>query len=330
MSNVGNKFKVGVLVIISGVLLVFGLAMLGVMKYFYETYEFMTVIDSSVQGLRKGSLVKYKGVPVGQVTNIQISNSDDNVYVFMNFNPDAFSYEAGKEIKIKGGFSYFENELSKYVEKGMRCQLKYAGITGDLYVEVAMFDPLKYPSAEYSLPDDHPPYMPSVPQLSFGDLMDAANKSLLNLTNIDFAKISVKLDTFLESANALITDKSLKHTFEQIRDTTSNLADVSNVLKNAVTTEKTEGLISTIEKTSSNLNKALEDISQLTAQVNGTLGSSQIPETAESMRELMKEVKVTLARIDELSNSLRNLSDYIEQNPNSIITGRKDKPVVKP
>ncbi len=330
LSNVGNKFKVGVLVILSSVLLVFGLTMLGVLKYFSETYEFMTVIETSVQGLRKGSLVKYKGVPIGQVNKIQISNVDENVYVFMYFDPEAFSYDAVKEIQMRGGFSYFENELEKYVEQGMRCQLKYAGITGDLYVEVAIFDPAIYPPKEYVLPADHPPYMPSVPQLSFGDLMEAANKSLLNLTHIDFAKISGKLDTFLDSANSLIADKSVRHTLEQMKDATANLAEITDSLKKSITAQKTDNLISSIFDATNKLNSALDQVSAFVAELETTVKRSEIPETTDSMRDMMAEAKETMKRIDQLSESLKSLSDYLEENPNSIINGRKDVPVVKP
>lgn len=65
MSNVGNKYKVGVLVIIAFTLLLLSLLSLGVVKYFRKTFEFYTIVESSVQGLEKGAKVKIKGVPVG-------------------------------------------------------------------------------------------------------------------------------------------------------------------------------------------------------------------------------------------------------------------------
>lgn len=331
MSNVGNKFKVGVLVIISGVLFVLGLISLGVMKYFYESYEFMTVIQTSVQGLSKGSLVKYKGVPIGQVTKIQISNMDDNVYVYMAFEPESFtSRDDRKEIKLRGGISYLDDELKKYVENGMRCQLKYAGITGELYVEIAMFDPGKFPATEYELPEDHPPYMPSVPQLSFGDLMETLHKSLSNLTQIDFKAVSVKFEKFLDSANEVVGDQNIRKTFNNLSVTMQNLSDISNTVKTAMTSEKIDDLIKKINTTSENLNQTFADISVLTKSMDEQMKSSDIPSTIKELKKFIDDAKETLGKANELAISLKNLSNYLEQNPNSVIMGRKDEPLVKP
>ena len=330
MSNVGNKFKVGVIVIVSGVLLVLGLVSLGVMKYFYESYEFMTVIQTSVQGLSKGSLVKYKGVPIGQVTKIQISDIDDNVYVYMAFQPESFSRSDREEIKLRGGISYLDDELKKLVDNGMRCQLKYAGITGELYMEIAMFDPGKYPVTKFKLPEEHPPYLPSIPQLSFGDLMETLHKSLGNLTRIDFKAVSNKFEKFLDSANEVVGDHNIRKTFENLSGTMENLSDVSNTLKTAVTTEKIDNLIKSINTTSENLNKTFDDISKLTKSLDDEMKSAEIPSTVKELKKFMNDAKQTLERANELAVSLRDLSNYLEQNPNSVIMGRKDEPLVKP
>jgi len=145
------------------------------MKYFYESYEFMTVIQTSVQGLSKGSLVKYQGVPIGQVTNIQISNIDDNVYVYMAFQPESFSRDDRNEIKLRGGISYLDDELKKLVENGMRCSSicrYYRGIIcGNSHVRSG-----KIPGYRIQIARGSPPCLPSIPQLSFGDLMETLHQ----------------------------------------------------------------------------------------------------------------------------------------------------------
>ena len=50
MSNKANKYKIGVLVIISFTLLIFGLVILGSLKFLKPKLEAMTVVDSTVQG----------------------------------------------------------------------------------------------------------------------------------------------------------------------------------------------------------------------------------------------------------------------------------------
>ena len=78
MSNKGNKYKVGILVFISFLALILSLLSLGITKYFRKTYAFMTVVNTSVQGLERGAKVKFKGVTVGQVKQIQLDSESKN------------------------------------------------------------------------------------------------------------------------------------------------------------------------------------------------------------------------------------------------------------
>ncbi len=329
MSNIGNKYKIGALVMVSGILLIFGLIMLGVMKYFKESIAFMTVVETSVQGLNKGSMVKYKGVPIGEVSKIQISQTDDNILIYMNFNPDSFSSAEKEEIKLQGGMPFLENEFKKYVDQGMRCKLKYAGITGELYVEVAMYDPEKFPPKSYKLPDDHPPYLPSVPQTSLGDVLDAAHDSLINLTKIDFGKISGKLETFLDSINGVIKDGDIKKTMTELRTTSENLSEMSTTLKNTFTTERIDDIVKKIDDTSAKLNMTLDQITKLAKNMDGRIDESKIPETVEAARKLIDDAVKSLKSLDEFIRSAKELMDYLEEHPNSVITGKSEQPVLK-
>ncbi|HPN85127.1 MAG TPA: MlaD family protein, partial [Victivallales bacterium] len=65
---------------------VISLISLGMLKYFRESYEFFTIVESSVQGLEKGAKVKLKGVTIGQVSKIQLA-SDRSVHIYMSFDP---------------------------------------------------------------------------------------------------------------------------------------------------------------------------------------------------------------------------------------------------
>lgn len=330
MSNVGNKYKIGVLVVISGVLLVFGLIALGIMKYFSESYEFMTVVPTSVQGLHKGSQVKYKGVPVGKVTNIQISQMDENIYIYMVLDASSFDDSERNEIKAGGGLLYLDNELKKYVDQGMRCQLKYAGITGDLYVEIGMYDPIKFPVKEFDLPNGHPPYLPSIPQVSFGEIMDAANKALMNIAMVDFKGLAKKMETFLDSADKFINNEDLWNTVKELRTVTQNLSEVTATLRKFVTDENIDKMISKTDAIATNINRTLDEINTLSQRINHNVEEAKIPETAKKTRELIVDAARSLDELQELMESIKELADYIEENPNSIIVGKSQTPVVKP
>ena len=83
MSNIGNKYKVGVFAIVAFAILILGLISLGTFKYFRTTYSFMTAVSTSVQGLEKGAKVKIKGVTIGSVDKIQLGPEMKVTYIYI-------------------------------------------------------------------------------------------------------------------------------------------------------------------------------------------------------------------------------------------------------
>ena len=102
MSNIGNKYKVGVFAVVAFAILILGLVSLGTLKYFRTTWDFMTVVSASVQGLEKGAKVKIKGVTIGSVEKIQLGPEMKVTYIYMKFDPEAFSKVASLKYNLVG------------------------------------------------------------------------------------------------------------------------------------------------------------------------------------------------------------------------------------
>ncbi|GEM_PF-1513240 len=347
MSNIGNKYKVGVLAMVAFALLMIGLIALGSFKYFRQTYGFMTAVDSSVQGLEKGAKVKIKGVSIGSVTKIQVNPDMKVIYIFMNFDRDAFASATSSKAVMahlthKEVLDIFSERVSEHVEKGLRCQLQYGDITGTMFVDLAMFDPKEYPPRDFDLPDDHPPYVPSVPTATIGSIIDEIHKATQNIAKMDLQKISDQLNVFLEKANKFLNDDEIKKIIKDVQSISNNLDQLLVKVNDVMDKKYLEKVSTDLNKAFDNFNQTLASIEKLSEETRNTLKEAKLAETTEKARTLLENSNTMVKNLDDLRKELRlniedmekslqsakELFDYLERNPNALISGKPDKPVV--
>jgi paraquat-inducible protein B len=245
MSNKGNKYKVGLLTIVSLILLIVILISLGILSTFKTKYRFMTIISTSVQGLERGAKVKFKGVTIGKVESIQISRDGGNIFIFMEMNPQAVADKMFKLERTGHSLSkqeQFKNFLEDRIKNGARCQLRYGGITGNLYIEIGVYDPKKYPIIEYPLPENHPPYLPAIPPVLIGNIMKTLQDALEHIAAIDINKIVQDIEVTMVNVNKTLNDINQGIKDAQI----SKLSDSLNGFLN--TSEDTMGEILELRK----------------------------------------------------------------------------------
>jgi ABC-type transporter Mla subunit MlaD len=209
MSNQGNKYMVGMLTVVSLGLLILILVSFGILNSFKKKYRFMTAVKTSVQGLEKGAKVKFKGVTIGTVKKIQVSLDGDIVLIYMEMNPQSVA----KHISSDSGTWGIEDDQEKFnrfiadkIKEGARCQLRYGGITGNLYIEIGMYDPEKYPVKNYNLPEGHPPYIPSVPPVLIENIMGTLHEALQHIAQIDINKIVQDIDDTIKKVNVTLDE----------------------------------------------------------------------------------------------------------------------------
>ncbi|HCE44556.1 MAG TPA: hypothetical protein DET40_13500 [Lentisphaeria bacterium] len=349
MSNLGNKYKVGVLAITAFTLLIIALVALGSFKYFKRSYSFMTIVASSVQGLEKGAKVKIKGVTVGSVGKIQLGPDMKEIQVYMNFDPDAFCKATKKksELKLmseKQAMESFSEKIDEHVEKGLRCQLQYGDITGTLFVDIAIFDPKENKPIEFDLPEDHPPYIPSIPTVSIESIITEVHKATQNVAKMDLQKISDQLNQFLEKANKIIDEKQIKDIVSQIESISGSLKDLSSRVNDAMSRERIDEIMSNVNKSFESFNKTLDAVNKLAESTNKEIKDADIPGLTDKARTLIEtsdqtvrnidtlrgELKKNIVDLNETLQSAKQLIDYLERNPSSLLTGKPDKPVVDP
>ena len=340
MSNVGNKYKVGFLVLTGLAILIIGLLALGAFKGLRKTYAFCTVVSSSVQGLDKGAKVKFKGVAIGEVTKIKIMGGSGRNFILicMKFDPEAFSQSFDKKLDYKqSDFSaLFTSTIEGNVERGLRCKLQYASISGDLYIEIDYADPMANPPMDVVMPEEAPPvYIPSAESSSIAAVIAESQKTIANIGRIDFARLANKTERFLDTANDLFTDKRIAKTLEQSVEITNNIKELTGTLNSEINSESVRKLTKDVQSVFDNLNATL-------VELKSTMKDAKVQETVEKARTLMdssdrfvkkaetlrEELSQSISKLDSALDAARLLLDLLERNPDAILRGKSSKPVV--
>lgn len=300
-----SSFMIGLFVMVGAVILTGVIIWLGASQFLKEQRFFVTYLDASVEGLEKGSAVKYQGVPVGSIKTIDVAPDGKLVQIIMVIN---------KGIDINDS---------------LRVKAEFAGIAGGKFLQ------LHYPenpsiARNYPAISFEPPY-PVIKSSPSGleELGIAAQEVMNNLLHIETGKISDETIKLLQTSSAFLGNQELYETISNLKTATTQLnsilaqVDTASILSNV--TKATYNLVETsvqIEKTAEELNAKIaglrlnESIEHVITSYDSTMldtrrGINSIAYRSETMlftlSETLEELKMTTRA---LRNSLEALSDH--------------------
>ncbi len=227
--KITSAFLIGVFVIVGLAILVGTIIWLGASKFFEENQYYVTYFDGSIEGLEKGSSVKYLGVPVGSVTQVSVAPDGRLVEVEM---------QIGEKIKI---------------DSNLRVKAEFAGIAGGKFLQLSYPtnpDILKmYPRIDFETPHTLIKSSPS----GIEEIEIAMREVMNNLRLIETGKISNKTIRFLNGASSFFENDELYAIIENLSESTVKF---NSILEKADTSK----VISNVEQTSEKLLETSRDL----------------------------------------------------------------------
>ena len=264
--------------------------------------RYLAIEEESVAGLNLNAPVKYNGVEVGKVSDIHLDPA----------NPD--------RVRL-----IFEIERGTPIKADTLAVLKTQGLTGIAYVELSGGSPGALP-LQASAPESYP-VIRTKPSLS------------ARLENV-LTNVLAKLDRTSSNIDALLSEDNraaLK----------STLADLA-ILSHAVAARKgaiDSGIVNAARaadnsaRASADLGPAIAKIGRAADSVNsmGSNLSAAGSDTAKSLTALsadaqryaadtLPEIQRLLGELNDLSNSLRRLSEQTARDPAGLLRGRRPVP----
>ena len=303
-------FVIGALLLAAVAVLAVGGGQLFVRKQHAVIY-----FSGSVTGLAVGAPVNFRGVRVGQVTDIKLQfdakNLSARIPVYITLNPNKIRMLGDSKLSVA------DVPFEKFIEKGMRAQLAIQSlVTGQLDVEL-----------------DFQPDTPAV------FVSEDTEVNEIPAMRSDF-------DTFRDQLSQL----PLRQVSDELRETmqaVKQLAVTANTELGATASsarQTTDALTKAISQLQGDTARTLASVQKLSEHVDAavTTLSPQLNDTLQTAQKALKDADATLAHTSELSapgapmradleqalrnlaiasEALRNFSETIDRNPQSLITG---------
>jgi paraquat-inducible protein B len=321
---------VGAFVIGAFALGIIALLSFGGISFFDKPDRFVVYFDESIHGLSLGSDVKLRGVRVGRVTGMNIRYDEKTnhsvVAVVCELNKDVMTDATGAPINIGS-----RDELEVLIQRGLRAQLGVGGLaTGLLFVQLDFFNVREYPLS--NRPSDAKYIVvPSVPS-AIAEFQASASEILANLKRADFAGLSKNLNALLLDARKQLDGVDLRGAVDQWKKTG---AQVEALASNADIKKSFEGISAAVTELRSAVAKIDAQIEPTGAELQQAIGEARkamqaFNATADEAKKFIashgglgEDLVDTLEHLNEAADSVKRLADFLERNPNALITGKK-------
>lgn len=316
----------------AALLLMIGMVMfLGTASLLSQSTRFILFFDQSVNGLNVGSTVKFRGVPVGSVERIMIRVEGQDplstaIPVIIKIDQTRLADDLGVMDEV-----FDPSSIKDSIDHGLVAELSLESfITGQLFVELSFnsgrstapgrhmaeqSEMLEIPTLSSTLDqitDDAADIIAALSAVDFERLVENVNRVLENtaevLAGIDSKEISRSIVGASDSVTSFIESGELSKTLESAQTTLSAISETTRSFN-------LEGgpLAGKLETWTTSLTTTMEELQQLTS----TTSRLMAPDGS-----LRYELENMLRELGRASRSIRILADYLEENPNSILTGR--------
>jgi paraquat-inducible protein B len=343
MSKPANKSMIGAFVVGAVVMAVVAIVLFGSGRFFKTTETWLTFFDGSVKGLNVGSPVVFRGVEVGQVTDIIVGFDATAIDIII---PVIFETDPEKFRNIGPRVQRSEKEMVRVlVERGLRAQLQMQSlVTGQLVINL---DFLPNTPARLKGIDKFGDKLTLQSFLEIPSVPTPLQRLEKTLENISFEDIADDVRRAMDGIAKLVSSDDLHASIGELKETLIAVKNLSREMSSKVEPlatsidqtlvetragigdarhliGDTRKLITNIDRQTtplmSKIQKAVESTETALDQADTTLKS--IENIADEGSELRHEISATLREISAASRSMRVLADFIEQHPDAILRGR--------
>src|SRR5215467_10793561 len=299
-----RHYRLGLFVTVSIIAIAVLLFVLGGRKLFQPTYTFETYFAESVAGLEIGAPLRYRGVPLGQVSEIVDSAAAYERDVPLDKRRNYIVVRAKVTLSAVEAIQV-RRDAPELVKLGLRAQTQFAGITGQQYLALDYLDPAKHPPLEFGWTPKYD-YLPSVPNRA-GEILAKAQTFMASLSEVDAKALGENLNRLLVNVNTKIGELPVARL----------AADADEVLRSAnATIVRAEPLVADLKQSVDNLavitrsvrgvadrgdlDRTVKHIDEGLERLNGLLGDNQY-----DVRVIVRDLRITADNLRELSATIK-------------------------
>jgi phospholipid/cholesterol/gamma-HCH transport system substrate-binding protein len=293
MARQKTNLLIGLFVIMGVLMGVVAIIWVGATSYFQKGATYVSYFDESVQGLQLNSAVKFRGVDVGLVESIQVAPDNRLIGVVMKIN--------------------MRDEL----QKNTVAQLKSAGITGIMFVELDLRKPgEKDLSPKIDFPSEYP-IIASRPS-EMQRLVAGVNEIVQKFNQVNAKGISDQLIATTKALEDLIKGKQITSILARVDAASGNLERLTARADKIADSLKLDQVMADARET-------LNGARQLLTIVNKEILAMKLPATLAEAREIGRELQATSNNLRQSSETLEMLLQRVYDRPSDLLFGKPPK-----
>ncbi len=290
MARQSTNLIIGIFVILGVILGVVAIIWVGATSYFQKGETYISYFDESVQGLQTDSSVKFRGVDVGRVEAIRVAPDNRLIGVVMKIN------------------------MQDKLQKGAVAQLKAAGITGIMFVELDLKKPGEPDlSPKIDFPSEYPiiPTRPSEIQR----LMSGINEVVQKFNEVNAKGISDQLIATTKAIEDVIKGEQVNSILTRVNSAAGNLDRLTGRANKSLADAR-------LEQTLAEAREALKGARTLLTTANNQILAMKLPGITSGTQDLLRQLQSTDNKLRQNSETLELLLQRLYERPSDILFGK--------
>jgi phospholipid/cholesterol/gamma-HCH transport system substrate-binding protein len=293
MAKQSTNLIIGLFVILGVMLGVVAIIWVGATSYFQKGATYVSYFDESVQGLQVDSSVKFRGVDVGRVEAIRVAPDNRLIGVVMKIN------------------------MRDNLQKNAVAQLKAAGITGIMFVELDLKKPGEPDlSPKIDFPSEYPIIATRPSEIQ--RLVSGINQIVTKFNMVDAKGISEQLIATTKAMEDFLKGKQMTSIMARVDAAAGNLERLT-----ARADKTLNGL--QLEQVLADARETLSGARTMIATVNNQIQAMQLPATVGSVRDFSRELQTTGNYLRQSSETMEMLLQRIYDRPSDLLFGKPPK-----
>jgi phospholipid/cholesterol/gamma-HCH transport system substrate-binding protein len=293
MAKQSTNLIIGLFVILGVMLGVVAIIWVGATSYFQKGATYVSYFDESVQGLQVDSSVKFRGVDVGRVEAIRVAPDNRLIGVVMKIN------------------------MRDNLQKNAVAQLKAAGITGIMFVELDLKKPGEPDlSPKIDFPSEYPIIATRPSEIQ--RLVSGINQIVTKFNMVDAKGISEQLIATTKAMEDFLKGKQMTSIMARVDAAAGNLERLT-----ARADKTLNGL--QLEQVLADARETLNGARTMIATVNNQIQAMQLPAAVDSVRDFSRDLQTTGNYLRQSSETLEMLLQRIYDRPSDLLFGKPPK-----
>ncbi len=322
MSKRTNPASVGLFLVVGLALGVAGVLIFSSGSLFRTRQRYIVYFNASLKGLDPGAPVKFRGVTIGKVQEVLIrhNQASDDFAMPVIIAIDTKLAQAKSDEHLQFGL---QARLNHLIQQGFRARLDAESlVTGVLYIGMELVPNPPAPvfhqlQPEYleipTMPSQVQQLLANLERLDLGGLSEKLNTLTTRLDGrlgqLDVAAINSGVTNLLAAANRFLAAPDLTNSVAGLKRT---LDQAQALLKRI--DGRVDPLADSVTNTLSDARKTLADLRVAVRNVSDLVG----PDSA-----IRPDLIQALEGLGNASRAVADLAEFLERNPNTLLTGRK-------